>query len=40
MLAAATLGVDAGAITPADELDWAGRPKPKGPPRVAIPGGF
>jgi len=40
VLAAADLGADAGAITPADELDWAGRPKPKGPPRVAIPGGF
>ncbi|MDP3660663.1 cell wall hydrolase [Phenylobacterium sp.] len=39
-LAAIDMGQDAGAITKPEELDWAGRPKPKGPPRVAVPGGL
>jgi spore germination cell wall hydrolase CwlJ-like protein len=37
VLTPVNLAKDAGAITKAEDLDWAGRPKPKGPPRVAMP---
>jgi spore germination cell wall hydrolase CwlJ-like protein len=37
VLTAAGAAKDAGAITKPEDLDWAGRPKQKGPPRVAMP---
>lgn len=35
--AASVVGKDAAEIAKPEELDWAGRPKPKTPPRVAMP---
>ena len=29
---------DAGALLKAEDLDWTGQPKKKGPPRLAMPG--
>ena len=31
---------DAGALLKAEDLDWTGQPKKKGPPRLAMPGAF
>ena len=39
LLTAANAGKDAAMLSP-QELDWAGRPKAKGPSRVAMPSGF
>lgn len=37
IVSAADVAKDAVDIVPADELDWAGRPKDRGPPRIAAP---
>lgn len=34
------VAAEAGALLQAEELDWQGRPRQKGPPRIAVPGGF
>jgi hypothetical protein len=37
IVTAASAGVDAAGLLKPEELDWAGRPKAKGAPRVAMP---
>jgi hypothetical protein len=37
MVVAQAMAPEPKAITPPEELDWAGRPKSKGPPRIAAP---
>ena len=37
VVAAEVVAQDADALVPAEELDWAGRPKPKAPARLAMP---
>jgi hypothetical protein len=37
VLTAANAAPDAGAVARPEELDWAGRPKSKAAPRVAMP---
>lgn len=39
VVAAEVVAKDAGELAKPEELDWAGRPKPKGPARIAAPGG-
>ncbi|WP_374467794.1 cell wall hydrolase [Phenylobacterium sp.] len=38
VVAAETVPQDPKTITRPEELDWTGRPKPKAPPRIAVPG--
>lgn len=40
LVTASSVAADASAMLKAEELDWAGRPRQKGPPRLAMPGGF
>jgi len=40
VVAAEVVAKDAGDLAKPEELDWAGRPKAKAPPRIAAPGGM